>query len=101
MGNSQICIISNPYLVSLDGLPHCDIITDELRKNSKKPTAVPQSVKQFRKETNLRKLTQIELTKIMNRNAQTKETKNYRQSDSLNATAELTKAELEKKKNAK
>lgn len=91
MAHSQVCIVSNPYLVSLDGLPNIDIVTNDLRKDNRK-SGVPQSLKQFRKESNLRRLTNTELTAVINKNSQTKETRKYKQSPSLEAGVDIVKS---------
>ena len=99
MANSQVCIVSNPYLVSLDCLPNVDFILSDLRKQTQK-SGVPSSLKQFRRESNLRRLTRIELSAVLNKNSQTKETRKYRQSESLNAKYYIEKAINEDKKQA-
>lgn len=76
MAKSQVCIVSNPYLVSLDGLPNVDIVLDDQRKNLRR-SGITKNLKQARKESNLRRLTRIELTEVLNKIAQTKETKKY------------------------
>ena len=84
MANSQVCIVSNPYLVSLDGLPNIDFVLDDLRKTNRKMD-IPNNLRKFRREGNLRRLTRIELSAVLNKTSQTKETRKYKQSDSLNA----------------
>ena len=93
--NSQVCVVSNPYLVSLDELPNVEFIFDDLRQNVRKK-GVPEELKKFRKENNLRRLTRTELSAVLNRIAQTKETKKYIQSESLRANYHLKKAREEK-----
>ena len=100
MASSQVCIVSNPYLVSLDGLPNIDFILDDLRKTKGKKTGVPNNLKKFRREGNLRRLTRIELSAVLNKSSQTKETKKYKQSDSLNAQAYIEQTLIENKKAA-
>ena len=84
MANSQVCIVSNPYLVSMDGLPNIDFIFDDLRK-SKRYSGIPKHLRQARKENNMRRLTRLELTEVLNKISQTKDTKKYTQSESLQA----------------
>ena len=58
MANSQVCIISNPYLVSVDGLPNLDFLYHDLRKNvinSNAPTN-GNNLKKQRRENNVRQL---------------------------------------------
>ena len=95
MSNSQVCVVSNPYLVALDGLPSIDFIYDDIR-TKKKGNGVPIELKKFRKESNLRRLGRLELSAVMNRLAQTKATKKYAQSESLKAAQILKTAQLEK-----
>lgn len=42
--NSQVVVVSNPYLVSLDGLPSLEFVFDDIRK-AKNKKGVPQAVK--------------------------------------------------------
>ena len=44
---------------------------------------MPKQVVNSRKENNLRRLSRIELSAILNKNLQTKKTRKYRQSESL------------------
>ena len=74
MSTSQVCLVTNPYLVALDGLPSIDFIFNDIR-NKGKGNGVPKELKQFRKESNLRRLGRLELSAVMNRLSQTKKTK--------------------------
>ena len=57
---------------------------------------VPPDVKKRRKENNLRRLTRIELSAVLNRMSQTKKTKKFKQSESLNAEVYLRDVKIEK-----
>ena len=82
LNNSHVAVVSNPYLLSLDGQASIDFIWKDLRKTEEK-TIVPEEVIIKRKENNLRSLSQAELSKILNHNLQTKVTRKYGQSLSL------------------
>ena len=68
----------------------------DIRKNPNQERQVPAEIKQFRRENNLRRLTRIELSAVLNKNSQTKKYKKYKQSDSLNAKAYLHSAAIER-----
>ena len=99
MVQSQVCIVSNPYLVSLDCLPNIDFITDDLRKKARY-SGVPKKLQQNRKQSNMKLLTKLELSEVMNRMAQTRHTKKYTQSDSLNAKTYMRDKKRDKDKEA-
>ena len=67
LNNSHVAVVSNPYLLSLDGQASIDFIWKDLRKTEEK-TIVPEEVIIKRKENNLRSLSQAELSKILNHN---------------------------------
>ena len=66
MANSQVCIVSNPYLVSVDCLPNLDFVYHDLRKNVSNSTA-PNNLKKQRKENNVRKLSKKQLSEHYNK----------------------------------
>jgi len=95
MKDSQVCIVANPYLVALDGLPNIDFIYKDIKRN-KVSQGIPDELKKFRKESNLRRLSRIELSAVLNRQTQTKKTKKFRQSESLNAAMYIENSRQEK-----
>ena len=52
--------------MALDGMPSIDFIYDDIR-NKPKNNGVPEELKKFRKESNLRRLGRLELAAVMNR----------------------------------
>lgn len=89
-----MAIVANPYLVSLDGQASVDFVLSDIRKQ-KLQKKIPQEVINRRKESNLRRLSRIQLSKVLNRNLQTKVTRKYRQSESLFAEEIFKKSRLE------
>ena len=68
MANSQVCIISNPYLVSVDGLPNLDFLYHDLRKNvSNSNSTAPNDLKKQRRENNVRRLSKKQLSEHYNK----------------------------------
>ena len=65
--NSQVAIVANPYLLALDNNPSIDFMFQDLRK-SHKETVVPKEVIEKRKENNLRRISRVQLSKVLNRN---------------------------------
>ena len=79
-----MAVVANPYLVNLEQQPSIDFMFQSLRKFHK-DTVVPAEVIEKRKENNLRRISRVQLSKVLNRNLQTKETLKYPQSESLHA----------------
>jgi len=88
-------------LVALDNQPKLDFMFHDLRR-FRKDTVVPQEVIEKRKENDLRRMSRVQLSKVLNRNLQTKKTRKYTQSLSLLAEEQMRKDlldELQAQKN--
>ena len=66
LNDSQVAVIANPYLVALDGCANIDFVYHDLRK-VREVTHVPKEVAERRKENNLRRLSTVQLSKVLNR----------------------------------
>ena len=66
LNDSQVAVIANPYLVALDGCANIDFVYHDLRK-VREDTHVPKEVAERRKENNLRRLSTVQLSKVLNR----------------------------------
>lgn len=67
LSNSLVAVVANPYLVSLDGMASVDFVFHDIKKQREK-THVPHEVIEKRKENNLRRLSRVQLSKVLNRN---------------------------------
>ena len=98
MKDSQVTVVANPYLVAMNGQASIDFVWTDL-KSTKKKVIVPSEVIERRRENNMRRLSRIQLSKVLNKNLQTRKTKKYIQSESLQSTELFKSSRMEEIRN--